>query len=615
MNGARTIQCFTSTILMQKFPLLPVVWNLVPRYRRQYWGICQGIGMAKHKESEADASLGLGGAQGAQTLSKVFTLLNLIADAPTPVRFNDLLHYSGLPKGSLHRMLQVLLDYRLVRLDDTTQTYRLGFRLFEMAHKVWSEFDIRAAAQSEIARLHGQIGETVRLGILDGDQVLLIEQLDQVVPMRLGQGVGARLTARASAIGKALLAYCPPAAIEALLGSQTMDPLTPNTILDPAEFQRELDLVKARGYAIAVEEQHLGVSAVAAPIVNHRGEALAAISIVGPSFRLTPDRLHALGRDVIEAARRISGNAGETFMSIMSGVDPVVAQDENVRCAVPSSALLGEAPCWLPDSGALLWVDILGPSVSLTQIETRETRTTPLSELVGVVVPRKRGGFIAATQSGIHALDLRSGTTAMIATPASMAGHRFNDGKCDPAGRFWTGTLALDATPSGGALYRLDVDGSLHEVERGFHICNGLGWSPDGATFYLTDSGARTIHAYDYDLASGTIANKRTLAQFDGASGAPDGMAVDAEGYLWCAFWDGWAVRRLAPDGTIDREIRLPVPRPTSCAFGGPNLDTLYVTSARIRLSATQLAAAPLSGSVFAVETGTRGVPLAGYGG
>lgn len=571
--------------------------------------------MAKRNESENELPAGLGAAQGAHVLSKAFTLLNLIADAPSPVRFTDLLHYSGLPKGSLHRILQALLDYRLVRLDEPTQTYRLGNRLFEMAHKVWAEFDIRAAAQSEIARLHAAIGETVRLGVLDGDQVLIIEQLDQVVPMRLGQGVGARLTARASAIGKALLAYCPSETVHALIHSQALAPLTPNTILDPAEFQRELDLIKARGYAIAVEEQHLGVSAVSAPIINHRGEALGAIAIVGPSFRLNQDRLHALGRDVIEAARRISGNAGETFMSILSAVDPAAGLEENVRCEVPSSALLGEGPCWLADAQALLWVDILGPSVSLTQVDTRETRATPLSELVSVVVPRKRGGFVAATQSGIHALDLKTGTTAMIAAPQSMVGRRFNDGKCDAAGRFWAGTLALDATPNGGTLYRLDLDGTLHEIERGFHICNGLGWSPDNTRFYLTDSGARTIFVYDFDLASGAVSNKRVLAQFDNASGSPDGMAVDAEGYLWCAFWDGWAVRRLTPDGAIDREIRLPVPRPTSCAFGGADMTTLYVTSARIRLSATQLAGAPLSGSVFAIETGIKGAPVAGYAG
>lgn len=571
--------------------------------------------MPKLAIREDEQSLSLGAPQGAQVLSKAFALLNLIADAPAPIRFTDLQHYSGLPKGSLHRMLQVLLDYRLVRVDEATQTYRLGYRLFEMAHKVWSEFDIRAAAQSEISRLHALTSETVRLGILDGDQVLLIEQLDQVLPMRLGQGVGARLAARASAMGKALLAYCPSERLHQILHQQMLNPLTPNTILDPVEFQRELDLVKARGYAIAVEEQHLGVSAVAAPVINHRGEALAAISIVGPSFRLTPDRLHALGRDVIEAARRISGNTGETFMSISNAVDPVMSEDERVRCAFPSSALLGEAPCWLSESNALLWVDILGPSVSLTQIDTRETLSTPLSELVGVVVPRRRGGFIAATQSGIHALDIKSGSTVPIAAPPGIAGRRFNDGKCDPAGRFWAGTLALDATPNGGALYRLDLDGTLHEVERGFHICNGLGWSPDGTRFYLIDSGARRIYAYDFEAESGSISNKTILAEFDGGDGSPDGMAIDSEGYLWCAFWDGWSVRRIAPDSSIDREIRLPVPRPTSCAFGGPDLRTLYVTSARIRLSASQIAAAPLSGSVFSIDVGVAGSPVPSFGG
>ena len=300
-------------------------------------------------------------------------------------------------------------------------------------------------------------------------------------------------------------------------------------------------------------------------------------------------------------------------MSRLRALDPTASRDANVRCDIPSSALLGEGPCWLADTQELLWVDILAPSVSLSQVDRRRTHTTPVSELISVVVPRTRGGFVAATQSGIHALDLQTGITQLIAAPPLMAGSRFNDGKCDSAGRFWAGTLATDGAPGGGTLYRLDADGALHEINTGFHICNGLGWSPDDTRFYLTDSGARIIYTYDFDLSSGNIANKRPLVEFDEDCGSPDGMAVDADGYLWCAFWDGWAVRRLTPDGKIDREIRLPVPRPTSCAFGGADLSTLYVTSARVRLSPAQLAAAPLSGSVFAIETGVKGAPVAGY--
>lgn len=552
---------------------------------------------------------------GAQALSKGLSLLTLIAEAPHPLRFADLTHYSGMPKSTLHRMLQTLIDFRLIRYEDATQTYRLGTRLFEMAHKVWSEFDLRSAAEPELIRLKDLALETTRLGVLDGDEVLIIDQRDHIQAMRMANGVGSRLPAGASAVGKALLAYRPPEDLQRYLASSALKAVTPNSILNPAEMQRELDLIKARGYAVSVEESSLGVSAVAAPILDHRGEAIGAVSISGPSFRLPPDRLHALGRDVIEATRRISGNVGETFMSISSAVSPSHAADSKVRCVIPHSAFLGEGPHWIGAGQSLLWVDILAPSVHVSNVANGDTRTTPLGELVGVVVPRRRGGYVAATQSGFRSLDLRSGEMAALASPPGMSGRRFNDGKCDAAGRLWAGTLALDASPDRGSLYCLDTDGSLREVESGFHICNGMGWSPDSKRFYLADSGRRTIYAYDFDLASGQLSNKTVFATFEDADGMPDGLAVDAQGRVWCAMWDGWAIRRFAPNGILERTIDLPVPRPTSCAFGGEDLQTLYITSARIRLSATQLAAAPLSGSILAVQVDVPGAPVDVYGG
>lgn len=552
---------------------------------------------------------------GAQALSKGLSLLTLIADAPHPLPFSELGRYSGLPKSTLHRILQTLIEYRLVRVDEASQTYRLGTRLFEMAHQVWSDFDLRSAAEPELLRLRELAQETTRLGILEGRDILIIDQRDHVQAMRLANGVGSRLPAVATSIGKAVMSHRPPEELQRYLTAGPLTALTPHSILDLADLQREMDLIKARGYAVSVEESALGVSGVAAPILDHRGEAIGAVSISGPSFRLPLERLHALGRDVIEAARRIAGNVGETFMSISSSVTPSHAVDHDVRCVIPHSAFLAESPHWLGDGRSLLWVDILAPSVNISNLATGDTRTTPLGELVGVVVPRTSGGFIAATQSGFRVLDLPGGEMHPIAAPLHMSGRRFNDGKCDALGRLWAGTLAIDATPERGALYRLDTDGVLDEIEGGFHICNGLGWSPDNTRFYLADSGRRTVYVYDYALDTGRVSNKRVFATFTDSEGMPDGLAVDAQGHVWCAMWDGWAIKRLAPDGSVVRSIDLPVPRPTNLAFGGPQLTTLYITTARIRLSATQLAAAPLSGSLLALDVDVAGAPVRGYGG
>jgi sugar lactone lactonase YvrE len=174
--------------------------------------------------------------------------------------------------------------------------------------------------------------------------------------------------------------------------------------------------------------------------------------------------------------------------------------------------------------------------------------------------------------------------------------------------RTFLGRVAVDRHDAGqGALWRIDASGAAEKMDDGFHICNGLGWSPDDTRMYFTDSGKRKIWVYDYDIEAGRIRNRRLFAETTEETGVPDGLAVDSEGYVWSANWDGWSITRYAPDGQVDKIVSLPVPRPTSCAFGGPDMTTLYITTARIRLSASLLSEAPLSGSVLAVETGVRG--------
>ena len=239
-----------------------------------------------------------------------------------------------------------------------------------------------------------------------------------------------------------------------------------------------------------------------------------------------------------------------------------------------------------------------------------------MPELVGAIVPRRRGGFVAAMQGGFKSVDLATGKVSLIAAPeADRPGNRFNDGKCDRRGRFWAGTLALDTTPSAGSLYRLDPDGRVTVMETGFHVSNGLGWSPDDKRFYFTDSGRRHIYVYDFDANSGRIENKRDLR--GSAGGLRHTRRNDRRcGRIRLERALGRMVRdALRPEGRRRPRHQLPVPRPTSCMFGGPDLGTLFVTSARIRLSAAQLAESPLSGSVFAIDTGVRGLPEPAFAG
>ncbi|WP_439595762.1 SMP-30/gluconolactonase/LRE family protein [Falsiroseomonas sp.] len=546
---------------------------------------------------------------GTQALTRGIALLGLVADAPAPLRFAEIADRAGLARPTAHRILAALVEARLLRHEAATQTYALGARFLEMAHRVWDGFDLRATAAPELERLARLAGETARLAVLDADGVLYVDQRDaEQEAVRLVNRVGARALPHASACGKAMLAQLPAAERRLLL--ERLMPLAapgPRSITDLSALERELALVAARGYALSLEEAAAGVNAVAAAVLDRRARPLGTICLVGPAFRLGEARLHALGREVMEAARRISGNAAQSAMTLTVAPRPATVS-EGVSLAVRAEALLGEGPLW--HEGRLHWVDILGPAVHVSDPTTGEDAVIPVEELVAALAPRRDGGLVAAARSGLRLLDA-AGLGRVVAEPiAEGAPLRLNDGKCDRAGRFWVGSLALDSTPDAGALHRIDPAGQVRVMQAGLHVANGIGFSPDDSRLYLADSGRRRIDVFDFDLASGTLANRRPFVSFAEGEGVPDGLTVDAEGGVWVALWDGWRVARYRPDGTLDRAVNLPVPRPTSCAFGGPDLATLFVTSARVRLSAAELAEAPLSGSVFAIETGgPHGLP------
>jgi sugar lactone lactonase YvrE/DNA-binding IclR family transcriptional regulator len=553
---------------------------------------------------------------GAAALAKGLYLLDVIGEHATPPRFKDLQAVTKLPKGTLARMLNTLVLFRLVRHEESDNTYRLGHRLFELAHRVWESFDLRGAAVPVIERLADETRETVALCSIDGDQVLYIDQKSRGGAFGFRIEIGRRAPLHCTAGGKALLALASPHERRALLDHKTLERFTERTIVDGDALMADLALARARGYAISLEEHVAGVVSVAAPIFDHTGRAIAAIGVFGPSSRLSNDRLHTTGRDLMAAARQISGNVGAMPMNInpQSRIGP--PSDSGVECVLPWGAHLAEGPVWAPHEKRLYWVDILAPSVHRFDPATRTNEEVVLPRLVSAVVPRRGGRLAALTQDGLEALDFDSGHLEPLVDPeAEVPDNRFNDGKCDRLGRLWGGTMRLDASRATGALYAIAGDRSWKRVAAGFTVANGLDWSPDGRTFYFADSAPGRVYAYDFDLTAGAISNRRIFAEINAEDGRPDGLAVDSEGFLWCAIWDGWCVRRYDPDGRLEREVRLPVPRPTSVAFGGEDLKTLFITTARIRLPSRVLAEAPFSGGLFAIQAPTAGLPISEFAG
>jgi sugar lactone lactonase YvrE len=275
------------------------------------------------------------------------------------------------------------------------------------------------------------------------------------------------------------------------------------------------------------------------------------------------------------------------------------------------TAVLGEGPYWRPDDDCLLWVDISRGLLHLTRVAHGETMTVELGE-VSAAFPALGGGILTA---GGNRLTLRATqpgegwTGQTIAEAPGRDGVRFNDAAVDPAGRVWVGSMHTGEAEPLGELYRLDAGGKLTAVITGATVSNGIGWSPDGTRMYYNDSPLRRIDMFDYDQATGEAYQGRMFADLSGADGFPDGLTVDADGYVWVAMFAGGALRRFTPAGHQDAVIPLPVSQPTSCAFGGPGMADLFVTTAYRDLSEAQRAAEPLAGRLLRLRPGPVGLP------
>ena len=281
-------------------------------------------------------------------------------------------------------------------------------------------------------------------------------------------------------------------------------------------------------------------------------------------------------------------------------------------------AELGEGPVWDAASGTLYWVDLFAGVVHSYRPISGLTGSVEVGEIIGCVVPRQSGGLLAATASGIYHLDPDTGAKTRVSEiEADRPETHFNDGKVDPAGRFWFGSIAVDRTTDLlGDLYSLEPDLTVTHRLHGVDNTNGMDWSPDGRTMYYIDSLTRQVTAYNYDAATGAITNPRPLVTLPEGTGVPDGMTVSVDGSLWVAHWGGARVTRWHPDtGALLQTIAVPANLTTSCAFAGPALDDLYITTARYQEPIAALAAQPLAGALFRYRTDTRGRPAAVFPG
>lgn len=296
-----------------------------------------------------------------------------------------------------------------------------------------------------------------------------------------------------------------------------------------------------------------------------------------------------------------------------SRFDPL-REEPAAKLILDAQAMLGEGAIWQPAEKKLYWIDIEGKALHIFDPVSTEDKVFPVGERIGTVVPVAGGGALVALQNGIHRIDTKTGKLQFVINPLPDANLRFNDGKVDPSGRFWVGSLALDSRRRGASLYRFDPDGTIHTMLDSVSISNGIVWSADKKTMYYNDTPTMTVQAFDYDDKTGDISNGRIAVRIPKGIGAPDGMTIDKEGKLWVALWGGGCVARFDPmTGELLQKINVPAPNVSSCAFGGDNLETLYITTARAGMTPDKLKEFPHSGGLFAVRPGVKGVPAFFY--
>lgn len=555
------------------------------------------------------------GAPPAATAIRALTVLDVIGNQGRPVRFTELVQATGLSKATLHRMLAALIASGFVSFDDDSGTYWIGMRIVDLAGAFWDSLDLRSASDSVLSRLRQLTGQTSLLGVLDGGHVVYLDERAALQEVRIFYNAGRRLPAHCTAIGKAILAFMPERQRYATLSRNLLATYTDKTLTSLPDLEREFSIIRERSYAVDDEELEIGRRSIAAPIFEHGGQPLAAIAVSGPASEMTLERCHELAAEVLACAALVRPQAhpAQTTHAIRSIAE---TETSKVRCLQPATAFLGDSPIWDERQKLLYWVDIVEPAIHVFDPETRKDQAKVLPSLVGSIGLREKGGLVLALQSGLHLLDADGETLSFVEAPEKELPHnRFNDGAVDRAGRFWVGSMSMAREAGKASLYRLDGDLKVTRMDTGFTLCNGLDWSPDNRTMYLVDSVARTIFAYDFDLETGEISNRRTFATMPESRGALGGLAVDAEGGVWSALQDGASVVRFTAGGQIGDTVAMPVPRPAGLAFGGPQYATLFVTSSRLRLPSWELSRAPLSGSVFAFEPGVSGVPTARFAG
>lgn len=522
--------------------------------------------------------------EGTGALEKALDVLEAVGAEPRGVTQADLAARLALPKTTLYRIIASLVSRGMIRRDPVRKVYRLGFRYLELVRNAYLMPDLVAAASFELRALRDLTGETSYLAVLDGNQVRSLERCDGAHTTRSAAALGQSKPVYCTGQGKAILAALDEESREAILKGLTLTPLTELTLTDRRRLHTELQITRARGYAIDDEEIVMGVRCVAAAIRDNAGKVRGALSVAGPAYRLTLQRLELLGPELNDAARRVGAQLSE------SGVRLGDSDVEMVDCPW---AFNGAFPRWSKQRNTLFWADTLAPAIRmLTDDEERifARLESPIMAMElhqqGLLIAHAHGWSLFDFDGKEHPLPDWPGKTLKV-----LAAH--------PGGTVW----ACLATSTGCRVGELSQHGDLRSAWDFQEPITALCWDESGEALYATGPQSGTI--YVMGLGSPHI---RRLASLPKGSGRLSGLALDQDGGVWTTLRDGWSLLRFDADGSIDRMIGLPIPGPTDLAFGGARQDTLFITSARHDVPMEMLSNAPASGRLFSLKAQRPGV-------
>jgi IclR family transcriptional regulator, acetate operon repressor len=519
------------------------------------------------------------GGEGTAALDKALDVLDAVGSAAGGLSQVELAARLGLPRTTLYRLLGSLVGRGLLRRDPLRRVYGLGARCFEYARAAYALPDLAAAAHAELRALRDMTGETTYLAARDGLEVVALERCDGMHSQRSSSAIGQRKPLHCTSQGKAILAALPAEERDALVREMNLVAVTPRSITDRRRLQAELKLTATRGWSIDDEEIVPGVRCCGAPIVDGAGQVRGSLSVAGPAFRLTMERLELLGPEVAEAARRIGAQLPVAAATRAASSDATV---------VPGHwAFHGAEPHWSAADQCLYWADTLAPALHAVGADGEDrvlaTLDAPIERVLAVA-----SGMALQVDGAWRAVDARGRVTALAAAPTTRATAlaRAPDGSvwgCVPDGERWrVCEWAPDGQARGG--WRLPEP------------VTALAWDPSGATLAMAAAASGTLA-----VAQRGNTSHRRLATVPKGSGRLAGLAADGDGGWWSALDGGWSAARFDAEGQWSRVVALPVPSPTGVALGGSRGDCLYVTSARGALGREALDAAPLAGRLFRI--------------